>query len=255
MQESAGARARRAARADRRRGRARAARPPGLTRRRDAPVPLLPRRPRPAPRQRRVRRRADDASRSPRRRGVARRRRHARRRGPRHAGSCAISAARSASSSRSATPWTTARRPRSLRALLHRMAQGPARGRASCASWRSGSSTRGSSAYRDALTSRGHGAAALRVAQNLLAFAGGPIRARRSGGACAGATLVARLSGGGRMRRCAGASGGVELPEDVPPVARSCGSALDAASRNDEAPPRIARALRVAILIDARGGT
>ena len=31
-------------------------------------------------------------------------------------------------------------------------------------------------AYRDAFTSRGHGTPALRVAQNLLAFAGGPIR-------------------------------------------------------------------------------
>ena len=33
------------------------------------------------------------------------------------------------------------------------------------------------SAYRDALTLRGQGAAAMRVAQNLLAFSGGPIRA------------------------------------------------------------------------------
>jgi len=33
------------------------------------------------------------------------------------------------------------------------------------------------SAYRDAFTSRGQGAAAVRVAQNLLAFSGGPIRA------------------------------------------------------------------------------
>ncbi|MEP6999692.1 MAG: hypothetical protein ABI969_04390 [bacterium] len=33
------------------------------------------------------------------------------------------------------------------------------------------------SAYRDAFTSRGSGAAAVRVAQNLLAFSGGPIRA------------------------------------------------------------------------------
>ena len=33
------------------------------------------------------------------------------------------------------------------------------------------------SAYRDAFTSRGHGAAATRVAQNMLAFSGGPIRA------------------------------------------------------------------------------
>ena len=32
------------------------------------------------------------------------------------------------------------------------------------------------SAYRDAFTSRGHGSATLRVAQNLLAFSGGPIR-------------------------------------------------------------------------------
>ena len=35
---------------------------------------------------------------------------------------------------------------------------------------------RGSSAYRDAFTSRGHGTPALRLAQKLLAFAGGPIR-------------------------------------------------------------------------------
>ena len=32
------------------------------------------------------------------------------------------------------------------------------------------------SAYRDAFTSRGHGSPAMRVAQNMLAFAGGPIR-------------------------------------------------------------------------------
>lgn len=32
------------------------------------------------------------------------------------------------------------------------------------------------SAYRDAFTSRGHGTPILRVAQNMLAFAGGPIR-------------------------------------------------------------------------------
>src|SRR6478672_11096821 len=31
-------------------------------------------------------------------------------------------------------------------------------------------------AYRDAFTSRGHGSPAMRVAQNMLAFAGGPIR-------------------------------------------------------------------------------
>jgi len=33
------------------------------------------------------------------------------------------------------------------------------------------------SAYRDAFTSRGHGTPSIRVAQNLLAFSGGPIRA------------------------------------------------------------------------------
>ncbi len=32
------------------------------------------------------------------------------------------------------------------------------------------------SAYRDAFTSRGHGSPAMRLAQNMLAFAGGPIR-------------------------------------------------------------------------------
>ena len=71
------------------------------------------------------------------------------------------------------------------------------------------------SAYRDAFTSRGHGTPALRVAQNLLAFAGGPIRAddpvvRR------GAELVADYlaAANDALRASFGAA---ELPEDVAP--------------------------------------
>ena len=70
-------------------------------------------------------------------------------------------------------------------------------------------------AYRDAFTSRGHGTPALRVAQNLLAFAGGPIRGddpvvQR------GAELVADTiaSAGDALRESFGV---VELPEDVSP--------------------------------------
>src|SRR3954470_16929795 len=71
------------------------------------------------------------------------------------------------------------------------------------------------SAYRDAFTSRGHGTPALRVAQNLLAFAGGPIRGddpvvQR------GAELVAEslASASESLRATFGAA---ELPEDVSP--------------------------------------
>lgn len=71
------------------------------------------------------------------------------------------------------------------------------------------------SAYRDAFTSRGHGTPAMRLAQNLLAFAGGPIR---SGDPVVtrGTSLVeeqlARANAGLRA-----AFGEAELPEDVKP--------------------------------------
>jgi hypothetical protein len=71
------------------------------------------------------------------------------------------------------------------------------------------------SAYRDAFTSRGHGSPALRVAQNLLAFAGGPIR---SGDPVVmhGAALVeeALESANVQLRATFGTP---ELPEDVRP--------------------------------------
>ena len=71
------------------------------------------------------------------------------------------------------------------------------------------------SAYRDAFTSRGHGSPALRVAQNLLAFAGGPIRA---GDPVVqhGASLVeeALTSANAQLRATFGEP---ELPEDIRP--------------------------------------
>jgi hypothetical protein len=70
-------------------------------------------------------------------------------------------------------------------------------------------------AYRDAFTSRGHGTPALRLAQNMLAFAGGPIRGddpvvQR------GAELVteAIASANEALRESFGV---VELPDDVSP--------------------------------------
>jgi hypothetical protein len=71
------------------------------------------------------------------------------------------------------------------------------------------------SAYRDAFTSRGHGTPATRVAQNLLAFAGGPIRADDPvvvrGTAMVGEWLAAAADA---LRASFGTA---ELPEDVPP--------------------------------------
>jgi hypothetical protein len=71
------------------------------------------------------------------------------------------------------------------------------------------------SAYRDAFTSRGQGASATRVAQNLLAFSGGPIRAddpavRR------GADLVSEYlaAANAALRESFGVA---QLPEDVVP--------------------------------------
>jgi hypothetical protein len=71
------------------------------------------------------------------------------------------------------------------------------------------------SAYRDAFTSRGHGTPATRVAQNLLAFAGGPIRADDPV-VVRGAALVAEyLAAASDTLRSS--FGTAELPEDVPP--------------------------------------
>ena len=70
-------------------------------------------------------------------------------------------------------------------------------------------------AYRDAFGSRGHGTPALRVAQNLLAFSGGPIRAddpvvKRGAEIVGEAMATARDA----LRQSFGV---VELPEDVSP--------------------------------------
>ncbi len=71
------------------------------------------------------------------------------------------------------------------------------------------------SAYRDAFMSRGQGAAVMRVAQNLLAFSGGPIRADDPA-VQRGAVLVSEY-----LLACNSALqenfGKVQLPEDVPP--------------------------------------
>jgi hypothetical protein len=71
------------------------------------------------------------------------------------------------------------------------------------------------SAYRDAFTSRGSGSPVLRVAQNLLAFSGGPIRsddpAVKRGADLVGEYLAAA---NGSLQA---AFGKVQLPEDVAP--------------------------------------
>ena len=70
-------------------------------------------------------------------------------------------------------------------------------------------------AYRDAFGSRGHGTPALRLAQNLLAFAGGPIRADdpvvKRGEEIVGDTIAMASDA---LRQSFGV---VELPEDVSP--------------------------------------
>jgi hypothetical protein len=70
-------------------------------------------------------------------------------------------------------------------------------------------------AYRDAFTARGLGTPALRVAQNLLAFAGGPIRANDPV-VQRGAALVAEYVtwANQTLRETFGEA---ELPEDVAP--------------------------------------
>lgn len=70
-------------------------------------------------------------------------------------------------------------------------------------------------AYRDAFTSRGHGTPALRLAQNLLAFAGGPIRGDDpvvQRGAEIVANTIAAANDALREH-----FGDVDLPEDVSP--------------------------------------
>ncbi len=73
------------------------------------------------------------------------------------------------------------------------------------------------SAYREAWLGRGHGSAATRVAQNLLAFSGGPIRADTPAVA-RGALLVDALSHevGDALRQLYGVA---SLPDDIAPSA------------------------------------
>jgi hypothetical protein len=71
------------------------------------------------------------------------------------------------------------------------------------------------SAYRDAFTSRGLGTPATRVAQNLLAFAGGPIRADDPVVVRGAALVSGYLAESSDALR--GSFGIAELPEDVPP--------------------------------------
>lgn len=73
------------------------------------------------------------------------------------------------------------------------------------------------SAYRDAFTSRGHGTPTTRVAQNLLAFSGGPIRAADPVVQHAAELVAALFTESNEALRHA--FGTVELPEDVAPSA------------------------------------
>ena len=71
------------------------------------------------------------------------------------------------------------------------------------------------SAYRDAFMSRGQGVAAMRVAQNLLAFSGGPIRANDPAVQRGAALVTMYLSSCNTALQ--ESFGKVQLPEDVPP--------------------------------------
>jgi hypothetical protein len=71
------------------------------------------------------------------------------------------------------------------------------------------------SAYRDAFTSRGLGTPATRVAQNLLAFAGGPIRADDPAVVRGEALVSGYLAAASDTLR--ESFGSPELPEDVAP--------------------------------------
>ena len=101
-----------------------------------------------------------------------------------------------------------------LRALLHRMQKDP-NVDSSLRELAERQFNARLGAYRDAFTSRGHGTPALRLAQNMLAFAGGPIRGddpvvQR------GAEIVAETIGVA-SEALRGTFGVVELPEDVSP--------------------------------------
>jgi hypothetical protein len=71
------------------------------------------------------------------------------------------------------------------------------------------------SAYRDAFTLRGHGTPATRVAQNMLAFAGGPIRADDPVVVRGTELVTALMAAASDALRAS--FGTAELPEDVPP--------------------------------------
>jgi len=101
-----------------------------------------------------------------------------------------------------------------LRALLHRMHKDP-NVDAALRDLAERQFNARLSAYRDAFTQRGHGTPALRVAQNLLAFAGGPIRSDdpvvQRGAQLVGETVVMANAA---LRDTFGTA---ELPEDVAP--------------------------------------
>ncbi|HEX9485405.1 MAG TPA: hypothetical protein VF929_12520 [Gemmatimonadaceae bacterium] len=71
------------------------------------------------------------------------------------------------------------------------------------------------SAYRDAFLSRGSGTATLRVAQNLLAFSGGPIRADDPAVQRAAELVAEYLAASNAALQMV--FGKAQLPEDVPP--------------------------------------
>ena len=71
------------------------------------------------------------------------------------------------------------------------------------------------SAYRDAFSTRGHGTPAIRVAQNLLAFSGGPIRADDPA-VKRGTALVSEYLNASNAALQA-SFGKAQMPEDVQP--------------------------------------
>ena len=100
-------------------------------------------------------------------------------------------------------------------------------------------------AYRDAFTSRGHGTPALRVAQNMLAFAGGPIRGDDP-------NVIRGCRARDRPHREANetlrtAFGTAELPEDVSPSASLASDGV--------APGKTKRSSACEERRSARGGT
>ena len=101
-----------------------------------------------------------------------------------------------------------------LRALLHRMEKDP-HVDADLRELAERQFNARLSAYRDAFTSRGLGTPALRVAQNMLAFAGGPIRANDPV-VVRGAELVSEYlaAANAALRESYGTA---KLPDDVAP--------------------------------------